>query len=204
MPFTGPEYSDSEIKTELEKHPVSYVRSKNVALDAARFVKNGLVIGWFQGRMEWGPRALGSRSILVDPQRKEMHDHINKTVKLREWFRPLAPSVTREAYGKYFTGSLDNTFMLKVSHIKKPYREVFPAITHVDGTTRVQSVDRERNSLYHKLLEYLGTIHKHPVVLNTSFNRQTPIVCTPREAVSCFLSAPIERLCIGNFVVTKA
>lgn len=203
MPYTGPQYSDAEIKAELDVQGLAYTHSPHISSDAARAIKDGMIVGWFQGRMEYGPRALGCRSILADPQRPDMKDVINQRVKHREWFRPFAPSVTAEAHEQYFTGPVDNPYMLIVASVREKWREVFPSITHVDGTARVQSVSQELNPLFHDLLTCLGEIHTHPVVLNTSFNTRSPIVCTPKDAIECFLETEIDVLCIGNYLILK-
>ena len=203
LPYTGPEFDDSEVEQSLQRLGISYNRSENICRDAAKAIKEGAIIGWFQGRMEFGPRALGNRSILADAQNKDMKDIINARVKHREFFRPFAPSVTREAYGRYFAGDDDNPFMQKVAFVHEKWRTVFPAITHVDMTARVQSVSRDKNPRFHRLLECLEEIHGHPVVLNTSFNDREPIVCTPDDAVNCFLKTDIDKLFISNFIVSK-
>jgi len=203
MPFTGPSFNDEEIETEFKNYNLTYRLSSDIALEAARAIKDGFIVGWFQGGMEFGPRALGARSILADPQHPEMKGIINGYVKYREWFRPYAPSVTSEACNRYFMEPKDNPYMLIVTSVREEWRKIFPSITHIDGSARVQSVSKETNPLFHRLLEYLGQIHKHPVVLNTSFNVKAPIVCTPEDAIKCFLNTQIDILCIGNFIVRK-
>lgn len=203
LPYAGPGFSELEIEQALKRHKLTYRKSSDVALEVAMAIKKGLIVGWFQGRMEYGPRALGCRSILVDPQHKNMKQILNDRVKKREWFRPFAPSVTKEAYSRYFTGDENNPYMLVVSNVHEKWREVFPAITHVDGTARVQSVAKESNPKYYNLLKCLEKIHNHPVVLNTSFNLQEPIVCSPNDAINCFLKAEIDCLCIGDYLVEK-
>ncbi len=201
--YSGPEFKDEEIAAALSSRGLTFRRSAEVAAEAAEAIHQGKIVGWFQGRMEYGPRALGARSILADPQNPEMREIINRKVKHREWFRPFAPSVTEEAYSRYFTGSSNNPYMLTVCWVKDPWRSVFPAITHVDGSARAQSVTRETNPRYHALLEHLERIHGHPVVLNTSFNDNEPIVCTPDDAIDCFLRTKIDTLCIGNFITSE-
>jgi len=202
-PFTGPAYNNNEIESRLNAFNINYRRISNISLKAAEAIRDGKIIGWFQGKMEFGPRALGARSILADPQNKEMRNILNSKVKHREWFRPFAPSVTLEACNRYFTGPKDNPFMLFVANVKNPWKEVFPSITHVDGTARVQTVRQEDNPKFYQLLKHLEQIHNHPVVLNTSFNLQEPIVCSPDDAIKCFLKTEIDHLFIGDFVIDK-
>lgn len=203
MPYAGPEFTDERTEQELKKYKLNYRRSENIPLEAAKAISQGLVIGWFQGRMEYGPRALGNRSILADPQRKEMRDILNQRVKHREWFRPFAPSVIQDTLKRYFTGPEDNPFMLIVTAVRDEWVSVLPSVTHVDKTARVQSV-RPANRRYYELIKYLGDLSGHPVVLNTSFNdKNSPIVCTPEDAIECFLGTEIDQLHIGSFIAVK-
>ena len=204
QPYTGPSFRQLSIETALNQRGVSFTLTSQPAKVAAQYIADGKIIGWFQGKMEYGPRALGNRSILANPRNPDIRNIINKKVKHREWFRPFAPSVTVEALPKYFHGPVNNSFMLFVADVREEWRETFPGITHEDGSARVQSVHRERSPLYHQLLSHLGEITQHPLVLNTSFNNQEPIVCTPDDAISCFASTNIDVLIIGNCVVTKS
>jgi carbamoyltransferase len=169
----------------------------------AQAIADGKIVGWFQGRMEWGPRALGNRSILADPRRADMKDVLNSRIKRREPFRPFAPSILVEATGDYFEKSSPDPFMLKVYPIKKDKQSVIPAVTHVDGTGRLQTVDRAANPRYWKLIKTFENLTGVPIVLNTSFNENEPIVCRPGEAVDCFLRTKMDVLVMGNFFVEK-
>jgi carbamoyltransferase len=169
----------------------------------AKEIANGKVIGWFQGRMEWGPRALGNRSIVVDPRRAEMKDVLNARIKRREPFRPFAPSILFEKTGEYFEKDYPDPFMIKVYPIRPEKRSVIPAVTHVDRTGRLQTVRKEDNPLYWKLIKEFENLTGVPVVLNTSFNENEPIVCTPQEALDCFLRTKMDVLVLGKFLIIK-
>jgi len=168
-------------------------------------IADGLVVGWFQGRLEFGPRALGSRSLLADPRNPRMKDIINAKVKFREAFRPFAPAVLKEHAHEYFDmpPGMDAPFMLLVPKVREEKREILPAVTHQDGTGRVQTVTEETNPLYYRLIRAFGQLTGVPVVINTSFNvRGEPIVCTPRDAYHTFVHTGIDALVMGNFVIT--
>lgn len=200
----GPGYANDEIRRFLDLAKIPYETPENVIERAADLLSAGNITGWYQGRMEWGPRALGSRSILADPTRPDMKDLINKYVKHREEFRPFAPSVLEEQAGAYFEGCESSPFMLFVYPVKPAQRERVPAITHVDGTARVQTVNRETHPQYHALICAFQQRKGVPMVLNTSFNVMgEPIVNTPADAVRCFYSTGMDALVIGDFVVTK-
>jgi carbamoyltransferase len=164
----------------------------------------GQIVGWFQGRMEWGARALGNRSILADPRRADMREIINTKIKFREKFRPFAPSVLAEAHDRYFTGSVPDPFMLQVYPIQSGKRDEVPAVTHVDGSGRLQTVDRAGNPRYWALIRAFERRTGVPMLLNTSFNENEPIVHQPSEALDCFLRTRMDVLVLGNEVVTKA
>jgi carbamoyltransferase len=166
-------------------------------------IADGQVIGWFQGRMEWGARALGNRSILADPRRDDMREIINTKIKFREKFRPFAPSVLEEAHERYFTGSVPDPFMIQVYPVRPDKRSVVPAVTHVDGSGRIQTVSRESNPRYWGLIRALERKTGVPIVLNTSFNENEPIVHRPAEALDCFLRTRMDVLVLGDHVVTK-
>jgi len=170
----------------------------------AHRIADGLVIGWFQGRMEWGARALGNRSILADPRRADMREIINTKIKFREKFRPFAPSVLEEQGRQYFDGSVADPFMLQVYPVSAEKQSVIPAVTHVDGSGRMQTVSREANPVYWSLIRAFERITGVPVLLNTSFNENEPIVHQPAEALDCFLRTRMDVLALGNYVVTKA
>jgi carbamoyltransferase len=169
---------------------------------AAR-IADGLVVGWFQDRMEWGARALGNRSILADPRRADMRDIINTKIKLREKFRPFAPSVLEEAYDRYFVGAVADPFMIQVYPVRPEQRAAIPAVTHVDGSGRIQTVSRDTNPTYWHLIRAFERRTGVPVLLNTSFNENEPIVHQPAEALDCFLRTRMDVLVLGRYVVTK-
>ncbi|MES2604943.1 MAG: carbamoyltransferase C-terminal domain-containing protein, partial [Pseudomonadota bacterium] len=166
-------------------------------------VEQGLVIGWFQGRMEWGPRALGNRSILGDPRRADMKDILNLKIKRRESFRPFAPSVLREAVGEWFEQDGDVPFMMQVFQIRTDKRARIPAVTHVDGSGRLQTVDAATNPRYHKLISAFRELTGVPMVLNTSFNENEPVVCRPQEALDCFLRTKMDVLVLGDHLIER-
>ncbi len=202
---TGPEFSDEEIAGEIaisglecEKHSESELTRR-----AARDIADGAVIGWFQGRMEFGPRALGNRSILVDPRRPDMKDVLNERIKKREPFRPFAPSILFEHVGDYFEQTHPSPTMLMVYQIKPEKRSLIPAVTHIDGSGRLQTVTREMNPRYYQLIEEFYKLTGVPVVLNTSFNENEPIVCTPRDAIDCFLKTKMDALYIGSYAIRR-
>jgi carbamoyltransferase len=209
--YWGPGFNDDEIgkameerKKELEGCFVEKVEDDDkLCHKAAEFIAQGKIVGWFQGRMEWGPRALGNRSILVDPRRKGMKDILNERIKRREWFRPFAPSILLEKVGEYFAKDYPDPFMLKVYPIREEKKEIIPAVTHVDGTGRLQTVSKEENPLYWKLIKEFERITGIPVLLNTSFNENEPIVCMPKEALDCFLRTKMDVLVIGNIIIRR-
>jgi carbamoyltransferase len=154
--------------------------------------------------MEWGPRALGQRSILADPRRAEMKDVLNARVKRREPFRPFAPSILLEAVGEYFEQDYPDPFMLKVYQVRTEKRSLIPAVTHVDGSGRLQTVDRRSAPRYWQLIKEFERLTGVPVVLNTSFNENEPLVCRPEEAIECFQRTRMDALCLGDYLVQKA
>ena len=170
----------------------------------AQAIADGKVIGWFQGRMEWGPRALGNRSILGDPRRVDMKDILNLKIKRRESFRPFAPSVLREAVYDWFEQDDDVPFMMQVYKVRKEKQMLIPAVTHVDGSGRLQTVNNETNPLYHKLISKYAQMTGVPMVLNTSFNENEPVVCTPGEALDCFLRTKMDLLVMGDWIVSRS
>jgi carbamoyltransferase len=172
--------------------------------ETARAIAEGAVVGWFQGRMEWGPRALGNRSIVCDPRRADMKEILNLKIKRRESFRPFAPSILREAVADWFEVDDDVPFMMQVYPIRAQKRPLVPAVTHVDGSGRLQTVTREANPRYHALIESFREITGVPMVLNTSFNENEPVVCTPQEALDCFLRTRMDVLVMGDWRVLRA
>jgi carbamoyltransferase len=169
----------------------------------AASIADGQVIGWFQGRMEWGARALGNRSIVADPRRRDMRDIINQKIKFRERFRPFAPSVLAEAIDEYFVGAVHDPFMIQVYPVRPEKRDVIPAVTHVDGSGRLQSVSRDSNARYWSLIRAFQRRTGVPVVLNTSFNENEPIVEHPRQALDCFLRTDMDVLVMGPHLLRK-
>ena len=181
-----------------------YHESKDVCKETAEILREGNIIGWFQGRMEIGPRALGNRSILADPTLDTMKDKINAEVKHREAYRPFAPSATVECKGEFFDIEVEAPFMLKVCDVKEDKKGVLPAITHVDGSARLQTVRQETNPRYHQLLSEFGYLSGVPVLLNTSFNIMgEPIVESPLHAIRCFFSTGLDVLVIDDFIIRK-
>ncbi len=170
---------------------------------AAERIAAGDVVGWFQGRMEWGARALGNRSILADPRRAQMKDVINARIKRRESFRPFAPSILEERVGEYFEIAYPDPFMVKVYPVRPEKRGIIPAVTHVDGSGRLQTVSREQNPRYWKLIKAFESITGVPVLLNTSFNENEPVVCTPQEALACFLRTNMDVLILGDTIISR-
>ena len=203
-PYLGTAHDDLAVEKVLKEAKVRYRRSPDIAAETARLLRDRQIVGWFQGRMEIGPRALGSRSILADPTDPGMKDKINAEVKHREAYRPFAPSVIAEARNDYFDIGVEDPFMLKVCNVLPEQRALLPAITHVDGSARLQTVRSETNPLYHKLISEFGRLSGVPVVLNTSFNIMgEPIVESPINALRCFYSTGLDALAIGSFLLTK-
>lgn len=209
----GPEYSDDvigetlKVKSEeltAEKCSIERIEDEaDLCQRTAERVAEGKVIGWFQGRMEWGPRALGNRSIVCDPRRADMKDILNQKIKRRESFRPFAPSIVREAVGDWFETDYDVPFMLQVYQIREEKRDLIPAVTHVNGSGRLQSVTEAQNPRYYRLIKAFETITGVPTVLNTSFNENEPVVCKPHEALDCFLRTKMDVLVMGNWFVER-
>jgi carbamoyltransferase len=202
--YLGPQSSDAEIEKALQTYKIRSTRVADPAKTAAEMLANGKILGWFQGRMEFGPRALGSRSILADPRDPEMNSKVNNAVKFREWWRPFAPSMLAEVAGEYLESATDSPFMVLTAQVRPEKRSVIPSVTHVDGSARPQTVERDVNPLYWNLIREFGERTGVPVVMNTSFNlRGEPIVCTPTDAIRTFFSSGMDALVIGNFVVEK-
>jgi carbamoyltransferase len=203
--YTGPAFAPVAIAEALARHSVSAVAldERALAARAADLVAGGAVLGWFQGRMEWGPRALGNRSIIADPRRADMKDALNARIKHRERFRPFAPSVLLEDVGGYFDQTYPDPFMLKIYGVLPAKRPMLPAVTHVDGTGRLQTVERVHAPLYWSLIDAFRERTDVPVVLNTSFNENEPIVCSPDEAIRCFLRTRMDALVLGPYLAAK-
>ncbi|MDP9343787.1 MAG: carbamoyltransferase [Actinomycetota bacterium] len=202
--FLGPEPPETDFKQVLTARDLPFREVADPAAEAARLLADSKIVGWFQGRAEVGPRALGARSILADPRKAEMKDIVNAEVKHREGFRPFAPAVLDEHGADYFEGYYPNPFMLLVLPIRPDKRDVIPAVTHVDGTGRLQSVMRDSNPAFHRLIEHFRARTGVPVVLNTSYNlRGEPIVNTPQEAVDDYLNTGMDALVLGPYVLEK-
>jgi carbamoyltransferase len=204
--YLGPAYTEDEIRSALQAENVNFQRlHDNSLLDqTARELAGGKVVGWFQGRMEFGPRALGGRSILADPRRRDMKDILNQRIKHREHFRPFCPSVLAEATGEFFECDYPSPFMVQAYRIKPSQRDRIPAVTHEDGTGRLQTVERDVNPLYWGLLKRFGEITGVPILINTSFNENEPIVNTPAQAIDCFLRTQMDTLVMGPFLMRKS
>jgi len=203
--YLGPEFSESRIQSSLNGKGLPFRKLERAALlDAvAEKIAEGNVVGWFQGRMEWGPRALGNRSIVAHPGLPNMKDVLNARIKHREWFRPFAPSILVEYQHEYFEHDHPSPFMLHVYKIWPEKRQSLCAVNHVDDTGRLQTVARDENPLYYDLISAFHRRTGIPVILNTSFNENEPIVCTPEEAIECFQRTRMDVLAIGPFVVVK-
>ena len=203
--YFGPDYSNSIIKSELNRHGVSYKKlGRHDLLDyTSDEIVNGKVIGWFQGRMEWGPRALGNRSIICHPGLTNMKDILNARIKHRESFRPFAPAILVEYQNEVFEIDYPSPFMLHVYKIKPSWQKRLPAVNHLDNTGRLQTVSRFENKLYYDLISTFNKKTGIPIVLNTSFNENEPIVCNPSEAIDCFKRTKMDILVIGSYFCKK-
>src|SRR5712664_112483 len=203
--YLGPEFDDGETQTRLKAAGARYaiLPRDQLLAPTAHALADGKAVGWFQGRMEFGPRALGNRSILADPRRAEIKDTLNERIKKREPFRPFAPSILEEYVGDYFEETHPAPTMLMVYDVKPSRRKDIPAVTHVDGSGRLQTVSRATNSRFYDLIEQFHKLTGVPLVLNTSFNENEPIVCTPRDAIDCFLKTKIDVLYLGNHVIRR-
>jgi len=211
--YWGPAFGETDVRTALGARQADLDRARCTvrAVDdeaelirwTAERIAEKKIVGWFQGRMEWGARALGNRSILADPRHADMRRIINAKIKFREAFRPFAPSILEEALDAYFVGARADPFMVRVHPIRPEKRDVIPAVTHVDGTGRVHTVTRRANPLYWQLIKAFEALTGVPVLLNTSFNENEPIVHRPEEALACFLRTGMDVLVLGRTVVVK-
>ena len=211
--YWGPQFGKTELSYELkvvsdelnkQGCEIMEIEDENeLCKRTAKEIADGKVVGWFQGRIEWGPRVLGNRSIVVDPRRADMKGVLNSRIKRREPFRPFAPSILLEETGEYFEKDYPDPFMIKVYPIRPEKRTEIPAVTHVDGTGRLQAVRKEDNPIYWQLIKEFENIARVPVVLNTSFNENEPIVCTPQEALDCFLRTKMDVLVLGRYLIRK-
>ena len=211
--YWGPEYNNEDYTSLLDAEAanikaagcsvIEFKDTDNLCKATAQAISEGKVIGWFQSRLEWGPRALGNRSILGDPRRADMKDILNQKIKRRESFRPFAPSILREEVTAWFEQEDDVPFMMQVFQVREERRGVIPAVTHVDGSGRLQTVHRDTNPLYHQLITAFRDLTGVPIVLNTSFNENEPVVCRPREALDCFLRTKMDVLVLGRWMVRR-
>jgi carbamoyltransferase len=202
--YVGPEYSNDEIKSFLDKNKISYdfLEREQLLKNSAKLIAEGNIVGWYQGKMEWGPRALGNRSILADPRDEKMKDVLNEKIKHRESFRPFAPSILEDYISEYFDMDRPSPYMLFVAKVKKP--DKIPAVTHIDGTGRLQSVSKEVNPLYYDLINEFYKLTDIPVIINTSMNVMgEPIVNTPEHAYNMILKTDMDYLVMGNYLVRK-
>jgi len=211
--YWGPEFNKAELNDELNAMSDEFNKQgcKIIEIEdegelcrqTAKEIADGKVVGWFQGRMEWGPRALGNRSIVCDPRRADMKEILNLKIKRRESFRPFAPSILRGSVKDWFETDYDVPFMLQVYQIREEKRKEIPAVTHVNGSGRLQTITEEQNPLYYNLIKEFEKITGVPIVLNTSFNENEPVVCHPKEALDCFLRTKMDVLVLGNWKITR-
>jgi carbamoyltransferase len=211
--YWGPHFNNSDYQNLLtsnedalinQKCEIELIKDKKSLCEkTVEAIADGLVVGWFQGRMEWGPRALGNRSILCDPRRADMKEILNQKIKRRESFRPFAPSVLREDVSEWFEQDDDVPFMMQVYQIREKKRIQIPAVTHVDGSGRLQTVNENTNPLYHQLIASFRDLTGVPMVLNTSFNENEPVVCQPNEALNTFLRTKMDVLVLGDYFVSR-
>ena len=209
--YWGPSHNEDDVVTAVrarddadwEYQVERFDSADDTARATAKLIADGNVVGWYQGRMEWGARALGNRSIVADPRRADMRDTINLKIKFREKFRPFAPSVAAEALDDYFVGAVHDPFMLQVYPVREDKRALLPAITHVDGSGRLQSVRPETNPAYYRLIKEFEKLSGVPIVLNTSFNENEPIVETPAQALDCFLRTRMDVIVLNNTIIRR-
>ena len=211
--YWGNSYSNEHIKKEItknidkfeyEKCTIDFIdENKKQTEIVAKFISDGLVVGWFQGKMEWGPRALGNRSILADPRRSDMKNILNLKIKKRESFRPFAPSIMREHVSDWFEKDSEVPFMMKVFQIKENKRKIIPAVTHIDGSGRLQTVYEDTNYKFYQLINSFFKITNVPLILNTSFNENEPIICNPEQAINCFLRTKMDVLVMENYIIKR-
>jgi carbamoyltransferase len=208
--YWGPGYSRDQVRHAIDSsalsrngYSVAELPEPDLMRNTAQIIADGKILGWFQDRAEWGPRALGNRSIVADPRRPEMKEILNRRIKHREIFRPFAPSILAESTAEYFEKSHPSPFMTLAYSVRPEKRDKIPAPTHVDGTGRLQTVTREANPRYWQLIKAFENLTGVPVVLNTSFNDNEPIVCRPEEAIDCFLRTQMDALVLGDFLITR-
>ena len=212
-PYLGPSYSDEAIKKDIDDNMTTikessikinkFDRFEELSLNISKELSNGKIVGFFNERMEWGPRALGNRSILADPRNANIRDILNVKIKRREKFRPFAPSILEEETKNWFKTNDKVPFMSKVFKVRNEKKYLIPSVTHVDGTGRLQTVSKNYNPRFYNLISDFFKITKVPILLNTSFNENEPIVCTPKEALDCFLRTRMDILVLGNYVLLR-
>ena len=202
--YLGPCFDDGAIENALSTYKIRGSRLSDPAATAAEFLSQGKILGWYQGRMEFGPRALGSRSIIADPRDPEMNTKVNNAVKFREWWRPFAPSFKKEVAPEYLESAFDSPFMILTAQVRPEKRDIIPSVTHVDGSARPQTVEQHINPLYYRVIDEFGKRTGVPVIMNTSFNlRGEAIVHTPTDAIRTFYSSGMDALVLGSFLVEK-
>ncbi len=201
--YLGPSYSETEIEEYLTNKKLKYSKSENLFLETAKILSEGKIIGWFQDKMEGGPRALGNRSILADPRNENIKEKLNIIVKKRESYRPFAPAILNEDKKSFFKMNYDSDYMILSADVLDDKKKMIPAVTHVDGTARVQTVKKDLNYKFWSLINEFKNLTGIPILLNTSFNENEPIVCHPKEAIECFLRTDLDILILQNFIVKK-
>ncbi len=201
--YLGPSYSEAEIEEYILNKKLKYSKPENLFLETAKILSEGKIIGWFQDKMEGGPRALGNRSILADPRNDNIKERLNSIVKKRESYRPFAPAVLSEDKNRYFKMNYDSDYMILSADVIEDKKKTIPAVTHIDGTARVQTVKKDINFKFWSLINEFKNLTGTPILLNTSFNENEPIVCHPNEAIECFLRTDLDFLILQNFIVKK-
>jgi len=203
--YYGPDFSSDQIKRFLLNNSIKFKRlsKEKLVTYIAKKISEDKIVGWFHGKMEWGPRALGNRSILANPCNQNMRDILNEKVKHREWFRPYGISILLEELNNYYDLKQPSPFMLLVGNVKKEKRNLIPSAVHIDGTTRIQTVTRKENGIFYDLIKEFYKITNIPLIINTSFNDKEPIVCDYKDAYNCFLKTKIDYLVLGNFIIKK-
>tara|TARA_E500000178_G_scaffold28798_1_gene26309 strand:+ start:51 stop:683 length:633 start_codon:yes stop_codon:yes gene_type:complete len=204
--FWGPKYNEDYILSSIENKNLKYEKfdkESELLKKAAKLIAESNIVGWYQGRSEWGARALGNRSILANPANKNMKNIINSKIKKRESFRPFAPSVLQEDVVKFFECDIRSDFMNHIVKFKEKYVDIFPSVCHVDHTARLQTVNIDNNPLFYRLITELKKVTGYGIILNTSFNENEPIVDTPDQAVDCFLRTEMDILFLEKFMISK-
>jgi carbamoyltransferase len=218
-PYLGAFYNNNEVFKVLEKNKIKinnitvlgndkievkfFDDTNEMLKKTAEYIYKGKIVGFYNGRMEWGPRALGNRSILADPRKKDIRSILNIKIKRREEFRPFAPSILKEKVSEWFVFDDDVPFMSKVIEVRKEKRQIIPAVTHIDGTGRLQTVTEQQNKIYYNLIKHFYKLSGVPMLLNTSFNENEPMVCTPQEALDCFFRTKMDCLVLENYILNR-